>query len=109
MGSSGVSPVTERVRTAASPHGGPGDGGLVSHQAGLLMYSQTAWVSAGSGEVLGWALSLRLPAWVVGVWLFHGMRPGRVPWRGVAQEGSVQLEVALPVLADRYMPSERCS
>jgi hypothetical protein len=29
------------------------------------MSFQTAWVGAGSGEVLGWALSLRLPAWVV--------------------------------------------
>jgi transposase len=28
------------------------------------------------------------------------MRLGRVPWRGVAQEGFAQLEVALPVLAD---------
>ena len=27
------------------------------------------------------------------------MRPGRVPWRGVAQEGSAQLVIALPVLA----------
>jgi hypothetical protein len=31
----------------------------------LLMSFQTAWAGAGSGEVLGWALSLRLPA-VVG-------------------------------------------
>ena len=29
------------------------------------MSFQTAWAGAGSGEVLGWALSLRLPA-VVG-------------------------------------------
>ncbi len=27
------------------------------------------------------------------------MRLGRVPWRGVAEEGSALLEVALPVLA----------
>ncbi len=31
----------------------------------LLMSFQTAWVGAGSGEVPGWALSLRLPT-VVG-------------------------------------------
>jgi integrase len=37
------------------------------------------------------------------------MRPGRVPWRGVAQEGSAQLEVALPVLADRLLPIEEVS
>jgi hypothetical protein len=29
------------------------------------------------------------------------MRPGRVPWRGVAQEGFAQLEIALPVLAGK--------
>src|SRR5215831_19291461 len=34
------------------------------------------------------------------------MRPGRVPWRGVAQEGPAQLEVALPVLAEESVPSE---
>src|SRR6516165_11660898 len=34
------------------------------------------------------------------------MRPGRAPWRGVAQEGSAQLEVALPVLADKASVSE---
>jgi transposase len=34
------------------------------------------------------------------------MRLGRVPWRGVAQEGFALLEVALPVLADRYNTSE---
>ena len=33
------------------------------------------------------------------MWLLSGVRPGRVPWRGVAQEGSAQLEIALPVLA----------
>jgi len=27
----------------------------------LLMSSKTAWAGAGSGEVLGWVLSLRLP------------------------------------------------
>ena len=32
----------------------------------LLMSFQTAWAGAGSGEVPGWALSLRLPAWVAG-------------------------------------------
>src|SRR4051794_28820900 len=37
------------------------------------------------------------------VWLFHGMRSGRVPWRGVAREGCALLEVALPVLADRWL------
>ena len=30
------------------------------------MSFQTAWAGAGSGDVLGWALSLRLPAWVAG-------------------------------------------
>src|SRR5215471_4751718 len=30
------------------------------------MSFQTAWAGAGSGEVPGWALSLRLPAWVAG-------------------------------------------
>jgi len=30
------------------------------------MSFQTAWAGAGSGEVLGWALFLRLPAWVAG-------------------------------------------
>jgi hypothetical protein len=37
-----------------------------SDSSRLLMSFQTAWAGAGSGEVLGWALSLRLPAWVVG-------------------------------------------
>src|SRR4051794_13193091 len=31
------------------------------------------------------------------------MRSGRVPWRGVAREGCALLEVALPVLADRWL------
>ena len=31
------------------------------------------------------------------------MRPGRVPWRGVAQEGSAQLVIALPVLAGKVI------
>ena len=35
------------------------------------------------------------------------MRSGWAPWRGVAQEGSAQLEVALPVLADRDAVSVR--
>jgi len=30
------------------------------------MSFQTAWAGAGSGEVPGWALSSRLPAWVAG-------------------------------------------
>ena len=63
------------------------------------MSFKTARAGAGSGEVPGRTLSLRLPARWDWAWLFHGMRPGRVPWRGVAQEGSAQLEVALPVLA----------
>ena len=54
----------------------------------LFMSSKTAWAGAGSGEVPGWTLLLRLPARESGAWLFHGVRPGRVPWRGVAQEGS---------------------
>ena len=30
------------------------------------------------------------------VWLSNGLRPCRAPWRGVAQEGTAQLEVAMP-------------
>ena len=48
--------------------------------------------------MLGRTLFSRLPVLVAKAWLFHGMRSGRVPWRGVAQQGSAQLEVALPVL-----------
>jgi hypothetical protein len=42
---------------------------------------------------------LRLPILILGVWLFHGVRAGRVPRRGVAGEGSALLVTALPVLA----------
>src|SRR5579859_246096 len=34
------------------------------------------------------------------------MRPGRVSWRGVAQEGSAQLEVAVPALAVSWLVTE---
>src|SRR5437764_4977107 len=37
------------------------------------------------------------------------MRPGRVPWRGVAQEGSAQLEVAVPGVAVRWLVSEEAA
>src|SRR5215218_10100980 len=40
----------------------------------------------------------RLPTGLV--WLSSGLRPRWAPWRGVAQEGTALLEVALPVLAD---------
>src|SRR5207244_12678559 len=73
--------------------------GSSAHSSRLLMSFGIARVGAGSGVVLGRTLSSRLPT--VGlVWLFHGVRPGRVPWRGVAPEGFALLEVALPVLAD---------
>jgi hypothetical protein len=38
----------------------------LTHHMRLLMSFQTAWAGAGSGEVPGWALSLRLPAWLPG-------------------------------------------
>jgi len=57
------------------------------------MSFQTARASAGSGEVPGRVLSLAAARLEWRAWLFSGMRPGRVPWRGVAQEGSAQLEV----------------
>jgi len=43
--------------------------------------------SAGSSEVPSWRLSQGLPAFVAGRGSFMGLRPGRVPWRGVAQLG----------------------
>ena len=65
------------------------------------MSSMTARAGAGSGEVPGRTLSLRLPAWTDGVWLFHGMRPGRVPREAWLKKGLLKLEVALPVLAGK--------
>jgi hypothetical protein len=62
---------------------------------GYLFTCLTAGARPGSVEVSGGTLSKRLST-AVGVRLTHGMRSRRAPWRGEAQEGFAQLEVALP-------------
>jgi hypothetical protein len=53
-----------------------------------------------SGQVPGRTLVLWLPACDgLGV-AFHGVRPGRVPRRGVAEEGSALLETARAAVAN---------
>jgi hypothetical protein len=50
---------------------------------------QTAWAGAGSGEVLGWALSSRLPSWVAGRGSFTACAP-------VGCRGEAWLKKGLP-------------
>ena len=74
--------------------------GCSLHSMRLLMSSKTARAGAGSGEVLGRTPFLRLPA-VVGCGSFMACGPAGCRGEAWLKEGFAQLEVALPVLADR--------
>jgi NAD(P)-dependent dehydrogenase (short-subunit alcohol dehydrogenase family) len=95
---------TQPATTAPSPHKLPrphwADTKALlgpAHEERLLMSFQAAWAGAGSGEVPGRALFLRLPAWSEGVALsWHAPGPGAVARRGSRRVCSARSSVARP-------------